>query len=360
MANMQTPRLEIDLAKIGHNVREVIKLYGAKGLKIAGVTKGVCGDPIVAEVYLKNGISILGDSRIANLKKMQEAGIRATFILLRLPALGEAESVVRNCSISLNSEAKVVRELSAAAVRCGARHGVILMVELGDLREGIMPGDLEDMVKEVLPLPGIRLAGIGANLACFGGVKPDAKNMEELSSLALEIEKKFHIELEYVSAGCSTVYSWLKNVDRVSRVNNVRLGDSFLLGGRDLEEKGIPGLHYDAFTLVAQVIESKIKPSIPWGEIGLDAFGSIPKFEDRGIGRRLILNIGRQDVLYTQLYPRVDIEILGASSDHLIAVANTAQLQVGDEVKFDLDYGAMLAAMTSPYVKKIYLNRDLV
>ena len=355
---MDTPRLEIDLAKIGHNVREVIKLYGAKGLTITGVTKGVCGDPLIADVYLRNGISVLGDSRIANIRRMREAGIRAPFILLRLPAAGEADAVVRDCSISFNSELIVIRELSAAALRQGVRHGVILMVELGDLREGIMPGDLSGLAAEVLHLPGVRLAGIGANLACFGGVKPDAKNMGELSSLARGLEKEFHIDLEFVSAGCSTVYSWLKSVDRVDGVNNVRLGDSFLLGGRDLEEKGIPGLHYDAFTLVASVIESKIKPSVPWGEIGLDAFGSIPRFEDRGSGRRLILNIGRQDVLFTQLYPRVDIAILGASSDHLIAAANTTGLQVGDEVQFDVDYGAMMAAVTSPYVRKVHLNRD--
>jgi predicted amino acid racemase len=355
---MGTPRLEIDLAKIGHNVREVVKLYGAKGLTITGVTKGVCGDPLVADVYLRNGISVLGDSRIANIRKMRDAGIRAPFILLRLPAPGEADAVVRDCSTSFNSELNVIRELSAAAERHGVRHGVILMVELGDLREGVMPGDLRELAAEVLRLPGVRLAGIGANLACFGGVKPDPKNMGELSSLARSLEEEFHIDLEFVSAGCSTVYSWLKSVGRVDGVNNVRLGDSFLLGGRDLEEKGIPGLHYDAFTLVAAVIESKIKPSVPWGEIGLDAFGSIPRFEDRGSGRRLILNIGRQDVLYTQLYPRVDIEILGASSDHLIAAANTSGLQVGDEVRFDVDYGAMLAAMTSPYVRKIHLNGD--
>ncbi len=113
---MQTPRLEIDLAKIGHNVREVIKLYGAKGLTMTGVTKGVCGDPLVAEVYLKNGISVLGDSRIANLRKMREAGIRAPFILLRLPTPGEAETVVRNCSISFNSEV----ESDPGAFRRGA------------------------------------------------------------------------------------------------------------------------------------------------------------------------------------------------------------------------------------------------
>jgi ornithine racemase len=355
---MDTPRLEIDLAKIGYNVREMIRLYGAKGLTITGVTKGVCGDPVVADVYLKNGISVLGDSRLANIRKMRDAGIRAPFLLLRLPASGEADAVVRDCSLSLNSELDVIRELSAAALRLGTRHGVILMVEVGDLREGVMPADLKGVAAEVLRLPGVRLAGIAANLACFGGVKPDAKNMGELASLARGLEEEFRIKLEFVSAGCSTVYSWLKSVDRAGGISNVRLGDSLLLGGRDLEEKGIPGLHYDAFTLVAEVIESKIKPSVPWGEIGLDAFGSIPSFEDRGLGRRLILNVGRQDVLYTQLYPRAGIEILGASSDHLIAVSDKAELRVGDEVRFDVDYGAMLAAMTSPYVRKVHLNRD--
>jgi len=90
----------------------------------------------------------------------------------------------------------------------------------------------------------------------------------------------------------------------------------------------------------------------------LYAFGSIPTFADRGTIRRVILNIGRQDVLYTQLYPRVDIDILGASSDHLIADAKKTGLNVGDEVEFDLDCGAMLQAMTSPYVAKVYLNRS--
>jgi predicted amino acid racemase len=354
---MNTPRLEIDLAKIGHNVREMVRLYGAKGVRIIGVTKGVLGDPTIAEVFVKNGISILADSRIPNLRKMQEAGIKATWLLLRMPAPDDAEAVVRHADISLNSELAVIRKLSEAALRIGVRHRVILMVELGDLREGIMPQDLERTVEETVSLAGVQLAGIGVNLSCFGGVKPSEKNMSQLSFMAEGIEGKFKLSLEFVSTGCSTVYTWLKSVSWAKRINCVRTGDSLLLGGRDLEEKGIPGLHYDAFTFVAEVIESKIKPSVPWGEIGIDAFGTIPTFVDRGIIRRIILNIGRQDVLYTQLYPRVHIDILGASSDHLIADAKKTNLGVGDEVAFDIDYGAMLQAMTSPYVAKVYLNR---
>ncbi len=354
---MNTPRLEIDLAKIGHNTREIIRLYGAKGVRIIGVTKGVLGDPVIADVFVRNGITILADSRIANLRKMQEAGIKAIWLMLRMPTLSDAEAVVRHADISLNTELPVIRKLSDAALRIGVQHKVILMVELGDLREGIMPEDLDEVVSETVALGGVRLAGIGVNLSCFGGVKPSENNMSQLASIAREIERQFKLSLEFVSIGCSTVYTWLKTVSAAGKINCVRTGDSLLLGGRDLEEKGIPGLYYDAFTLVAEVIESKIKPSVPHGEIGIDAFGTIPTFVDRGTIRRLILNIGRQDVLYTQLYPRIDIDILGSSSDHLIADAKKTDLGIGDEVEFDIDYGAMLQAMTSPYVTKVYLNR---
>lgn len=237
---MNTPRLEIDLAKIGHNVRDMVRLYGAKGVRIIGVTKGVLGDPVIADVFVRNGISILADSRIPNLRKMQEAEIQATWLLLRMPTLSDAEAVVRHADISLNSELPVIRKLSEAAMGLGVKHKVILMVELGDLREGILPQDLEGTVRETLSLGGVRLAGIGVNLSCFGGVKPDENNMSELSSLAQEIEDRFKITLEFVSIGCSTVYTWLKAVSGAKKINCARTGDSLLLGGRDLEE-GHPG-----------------------------------------------------------------------------------------------------------------------
>jgi len=353
---MRTPRLEIDLSKIAYNVKKLIELYGSKGISIIGVTKGVCGEPKIANIFVKNGINIIGDSRIANLRRMSEAGIQVQFLLLRLPSLSEVESVVKYADISLNSEIHVIKEIAKVAVRNNIEHKIILMVELGDLREGIMPVDLESIVKEVIGFEGIKLSGIGTNLACLGGIKPDDEKMNFLSSLAQNIEDKFGLELEFVSCGNSEIYSWFKSTEDVKKINNVRLGDSLLIGGKDLHEEPIPGLNYDAFTLVAEVIESKVKPSLPYGKIGLDAFGNIPKFEDRGEIRRVILNIGRQDVLISQLIPRLDIDILGASSDHMILDAKKSDLKVGDEVRFDLNYGAMLAAMTSPYVLKIYLN----
>ena len=186
---MKTPRIEINLGKIAHNAKKLKELYGSKGIDVIGVTKVVCGDPAIADVLVKSGINILADSRIENILKMHDANIHAQFLLLRTP-LSQSELVVKYADISLNSELSVIKELSKYAVKQAVIHKVILMVELGDLREGIMLSDLENTVKVVMGLKGIELTGIGANLACFGGIKPNNEKMEYLSSIVKDIEDK--------------------------------------------------------------------------------------------------------------------------------------------------------------------------
>ena len=287
---------------------------------------------------------------------MRQAGVQAEYVLLRAPALSQAESVVEHVDISLNSELSVIEELSSFAVEHSVNHKIILMVELGDLREGMMPADVVKMVEAVNHQKGIVLAGIGTNLACFGGVEPDTAKIEQLSSLATEIEAKFKMTLEFISGGNSANYDWFMSTNDTGRVNNLRLGESIYLGCETLHRKPIPGLFTDAFKLIADVIESKIKPSKPYGNTCQDAFGNVPAFQDRGLIRRVILGMGLQDVLVTGLSPCMDIDILGASSDHIIIDAKTLDLSVGDEVKFNLNYGALLSSMTSPYVSKSYIN----
>lgn len=321
-----------------------------------GVTKVVCGDPTIAAVLVKAGIHTLADSRISNIKRMRQAGIEAEYVLLRTPAPSQAESVVTYADLSLNSEISVIEKLSTFAVERKMKHRIILMVELGDLREGLMPSELQATVEWIKSQEGIILAGIGTNLACFGGIKPDQENIECLSSLAEKIEEKFNVELEFVSGGNSANYDWLMSTKDTGRINNLRLGESIYLGCETIHRKPIPGLFTDAFQLVAEVIESKVKPSKPYGEICQDAFGNVPEFRDRGERRRIILNVGLQDVPVAGLRPCSDITILGASSDHVIIDANKLDVKVGDEVKFNLNYGALLSSMTSPYVLKSYTN----
>jgi predicted amino acid racemase len=349
---MATPRIEINLEKIAHNAKTLKDLYSTKGIDIIGVTKVVCGDPNVSDALVESGITILADSRIENIQKMRNAGIQAQFMLLRTPLLSQAESVVKYADISLNSEISVIERLSKFALEFSTKHKIILMLELGDLREGLMPSDLDSTVEQIVNLEGIDLVGIGTNLACFGGVKPDEEKMRYLSSIAGGVEERFGLKLAVVSGGNSANYNWFVSTTNVGRINNLRLGESIYLGCETLHRKLIPGLFTDAFTLVVEVIESQLKPSLPYGEISQDAFGNVPEFQDLGQIKRAILGIGLQDVQVSGLTPRSDIEILGASSDHIIVNAKKIELKVGEELEFDMNYGALLSAMTSPYVIK--------
>jgi predicted amino acid racemase len=351
-------RVEVDLEKLGNNVEVLLNLFDSKKMGIMGVTKVICGVPEIAQVLVNKGIRILADSKISNLKKMRDAHIKAEFVLLRTPSLREIDQVIEYADISLNTEISVINCLSAVAIKKERQHKIILMVDMGDLREGILPSDLDRFIQEVLQLPGIEIVGIGANFACLGGVKPTGDKMKTLSLLATHIEERFKLSLSYVSGGNSANYNWFMGPEETGNINNLRLGESIFLGRETLDRKRIPGLFTNVFTFVAETIESKIKASLPEGETGQNAFGVSPQFQNRGQIRRVILGVGCQDVEVTGLIPRLDIEILGSSSDHTIIDAKKVDLKVGDEVEFDLNYGALLSVMTSPYVGKKYLHRS--
>lgn len=349
---MTTPRVEINLEKIARNVQILKDHYATKGITIIGVTKAVCGNPDIAKILVKGGIKILADSRIANIKKMKCAGVNAQFILLRTPLLSELKDVVAYANISHNTELSIIVELSKIALQQNLIHKIILMVELGDLREGILPANLPEFISKVKTLKGVELVGIGANLACFGGIMPDELNMAFLSDLAVKLEQEFDLHLTYISGGNSANYNWFLAAKDVGRINYLRIGESIFLGVEPLFGKQIPGLFTDAFSLAAEIIESNSKLSIPYGKVAQNAFGHIPSFEDRGRSNRVIAGIGRQDVDVSGLSPRMAIEIVGASSDHLIMTNKKKNLKVGTILKFDVNYAALLSAMTSPYVLK--------
>ena len=328
-----------------------------KGISLMGVTKAVLGEPSIAKAMIQGGVKFIADSRIENIQKMKSAGISTQFVLLRT-CLSQAESIVKNADISLNTEIETLKKLSYHAKGQNKIHQVIIMVELGDLREGILPCDLPQLVRKSLSLPHIKIIGIGCNLACYGGIKPDDKNMRELSELVDLIEKEFQIDLEIISGGNSANFEWFKSSQDVGRVNNLRLGESILLGCETVGRKVIPGLHTGAFQLIAEVIESKRKTSVPLGEICQDAFGNVPGFLDRGDHQRVIIALGRQDVQVSNLKSNNKLKMIGSSSDHIILDGENHNLEVGDEIRFSLDYSGLLATMTSPFVIKQFTDSN--
>ena len=351
------PRIEISLSQIRENAKKLSELYMQKGISLMGVTKAVLGEPFIAKAMIQGGVKFIADSRIENIQKMKSAGISIQFVLLRTP-LSQAESIVKNADISLNTEIETLKKLSYHAKGQNKIHQIIIMVELGDLREGILPCDLPQLVRKTLSLPHIKIIGIGCNLACYGGIKPDDKNMRELSELVDLIEKEFQIDLEIISGGNSANFEWFKSSQDVGRVNNLRLGESILLGCETVGRKVIPGLHTGAFQLIAEVIESKRKASVPLGEICQDAFGNVPGFLDRGDHQRVIIALGRQDVQVSNLKSNNKLKMIGSSSDHIILDGENHNLEVGDEIRFSLDYSGLLATMTSPFVIKQFTDSN--
>ncbi len=355
---MTTPRLEIDLDKIQHNTRTLVEMLASRGISVTGVTKAALGSPEMAGALLRAGVSALGDSRIENIETMRLARLTAPMTLIRTPMLSQVNRVVEHADVSFNTELDVISKLSSAAQKTRRMHGVVLMIELGDLREGIMPGDLEDTVRKTLRLPNIALKGIGTNLACRSGVSPDSKNMADLSALADSIEATFNLKLSVVSGGNSGNLQWALSGAETGRINDLRLGEALLLGREPLHRQPIEGLYTDAITLVAEVIESKVKPSQPWGEIAETAFGATAPAADRGRISQTIIAIGRQDTDPDGLEPPPGIEILGASSDHLIVDSSNRRVPVGTEITFQPNYSALVRAMTSPFVAKVVKSRS--
>lgn len=326
-----------------------------QGITITGVTKATLGSPEIAKTWLQAGVRGLADSRVENMGRMRAAQVSTSMTLIRTPMLSQVEQVVALTDVSFNTELKVIYGLSAAAKKTNCIHGVVLMVELGDLREGIMPSLLKKTVRKVLDLSNIFFMGIGTNLACRSGVSPDCKNMAELSALADSIDSAFGPIVNTVSGGNSANLDWALSGADTGRINNLRLGEAMLLGCEPLYRKAIKGLHTSAITLMAEVIELKDKPSKPWGNIAQAAFGETIPSNNKGNITQAILAIGRQDIDPDGLVPPPGIKILAASSDHLVIDASNYPeiMDIGTQIPFQLDYSALLRAMTSPFIPKI-------
>lgn len=348
------PRVIIDTEKYRHNLRYMLELCHSNGHSMMAVSKVFCADQKLVDVMIDEGVDFIADSRIMNLASISTSIPK---VLLRLPSLGEVHEVVLNSNISLNSELSTVKALDSAARKLNLNHGIIIMIDLGDLREGIYDRkEVFNFVKEAIELSNITVMGIGVNLTCYGGVIPTRDTLQLLVEYKEEIEEKFDISLEIISGGNSSNIDLLQNGLIPLGINNIRLGESLVLGRETAYGDYIDSTYDDVFILEADIIEMKEKPSIPIGQIGMNAFGKVPVFEDKGNVVRAILAIGKQDVDYNELIPFDTVKLIGSSSDHIIVdITNaTNTYEVGDTMLFKLTYSSILSLMTSKYVRKTY------
>jgi predicted amino acid racemase len=357
----KTPRLEIYPNRIKQNAKAVINQCHQNNIEVACVTKVVSAHSRVARALVEAGADMLADSRLENIEKLRKAGYKGPFLLLRLPAVSQAHEVVELADYSLNSSYETLKALSEAACQKKMVHRVIIMIDVGDLREGIWPDKAFELVKKAAELKGIKVSGLGCNLACYGGVKPSVKNMNLLVDTVKKCREQSGLELPIICGGNSSGLPIMREGKLPPEINLYRIGESIILGRNVSDRSPWPETRQDTFVAIGEVIEAEIKPSLPIGDRGQDAFGETQEFVDRGNRKRVICNLGRQDVIVDGITPIDEgIIVLGGSSDHLILDVHDCRhdYRVGDEIGFYPDYGALLALSTSEYVHKVVIEGE--
>jgi predicted amino acid racemase len=361
------PQLEIDLNKLRQNAREVIRRCERYGIAVCGVVKGYWSDPVLAKTYLDAGAKQLGTSRLSQIRRMREAGLETEYLLLRVPQMCELDDVAALADMSLQSDRSTLQALNHACEKQDKVHKVIVMADLGDLREGFW--DKDEMVDTCVfvdrSLHNLHLSGIGVNLGCYGAIQPTPEKMTDLLNIAKRIESRIGRPLELISGGATSTFTLVHWNTIPAGINHLRIGEGvslaydlpYIWGIKDMDY-----LHRDAFTLKAQVVEVRTKPSHPQGKFCIDAFGDLPTYEDRGMRKRALCAIGRADAgVVEKLAPRMKgIEVLGGSSDHLILDIEDCPrtLMPGDVLEFDICYANIVNLTVSPDVEKVYVDGE--
>lgn len=358
------PMLEINLSKIRNNIEQVAGLCENNGIEIAGVIKGFNALEPIVEEYVQSSCKQIASSRIQQLKECKERGITKPLMLIRIPMLSEIEEVVKYTDISLNSERVVLDAINEESIRQNKIHKVVIMADLGDLREGYFSPEelIETAIYVENELDNVYLSGIGVNLGCYGSIKPTSVNLGKLCDIATEIEEKIGRNLDIISGGATSSLTLLKNGLMPEKINHLRIGESILLN-RDLPDFwgcDFENMYTDTFKLKAEVIEVKEKPSYPVGEIFIDAFGNKPEYTDIGNITRALFAVGKQDIGdFDKIIPdNKGVNLIGASSDHLIADVTSIKdnIKVGEIFEFELSYQAMLFLTGTPWITKKYVK----
>ena len=351
---MYAPILEIDTKKVTENARKLHAFCTERGVELTFVTKGFSARPEVIRAAMEGGITSFADSRMKNIIAAKKAIPGLKYLLIRIPAIPEAEEVVRWADWSLQSQIEVIQAVSEAALRQGKVHPIILMVDVGDLREGVFGREqLDEIVPQILACPGVKLVGLGTNVGCYGSVLPSVANTKILVELRDYLNQTCGCSISVLSAGGTCALKLLEDGVMPAGINQLRAGEAVLYGEDTTGSRFLKGYHHDAFLFKAQVVELRRKPSVPIGELGRDGKGDTPEYPDRGVRLRAICAAGKQDVAWGALTPVLPgAEMIGASSDHLIVDVEDCggQVRVGDWMEFRCGYMAVLDATTSAYV----------
>lgn len=350
--------ITLETKKLANNFHHLNDYFKSHNIDWSIVTKILCGNKKYLTELLDLGIKQYSDSRISNLKMIKNLDANAQTIYIKPPAKGVIQEVVTYADISMNTDFHTIEMLSAEAVKQNKIHKIIIMIDLGELREGVMREDFVDFYAKVFEMKNIEVVGLGTNLACLYGVKPNNDKLLQLCLYKQLIELKFNVKIPFISGGSSVTIPLIKQGTLPKDINHFRVGETLFMGTDAYNNVPFNNMENDIFKLYAEIIELYEKPLIPSGEMGSNLEGNVMTFDESNIGKssvRAIIDIGLLDIDMKHLETTDEnVKLAGATSDMVVLDLgeNLTNFKVGDQMEFTLDYMGIVRIMNSKYIEK--------
>ena len=354
--------ITLETKKLANNFNHLNDFFKIHNIDWSIVTKILCGNKKYLTELLNLGIKQYSDSRISNLKMIKNLDNKAQTIYIKPPAKGVIEEVVTYADISMNTDFHTIEMLSEEAVKQNKIHKIIIMIDLGELREGVMREDFIDFYAKVFEMKNIEVVGLGTNLSCLYGILPNNDKLLQLCLYKQLIELKFNVKIPFVSGGSSVTIPLIKQGLLPKDVNHFRVGETLFMGTDVYNSVPFATMENDIFKLYAEIIELYEKPLIPSGELGSNQEGNVVTFDDENIGKssvRTIIDIGLLDIDMKHLEATDEnVKLAGATSDMVVLDLgeNLKNFKVGDQMEFTLDYMGIVRIMNSKYIEKRVVN----
>ncbi|WP_267554342.1 alanine racemase [Rhizobium rhizogenes] len=344
--------LAVNLKSIEANLRFIKNEADRNGLELVFVVKPCHDYAPILQLVDRQSPAYLGMSKIQIARNFSER-LSTPVLTTSLPTAHQADDIVRYSKASLNSDPSILDALDRAAEKYGVKHGYFLMVDVGDLREGVLPHEAPAVMRRILAKNHRNLIfeGLGTNYACANGVQPTYENLNSLYRLARGLAEE-GIRVPKISLGGSSIIHWMSSEILASWPTQVRIGQAAFLGTIPVGDEPFVGLRTDTLRFCGTIVEIQDKPA---AINGASPLGEQAAVEAIGIRKRAILDFGVVDADPRALIPRESgVRIVTANSDYtVIDVTGSAEsLHIGSSIYFDLKYRAMLQGFLSPYLSK--------
>ncbi len=353
--------LRIYPKRILSNIKKLQSLLKEKDVHFTLVAKMLNGNKRILEHLLfddaMKGLHSVGDARLSNLKAIREVNPNIKTMYIKPPSPLAVEQLVRYADISLNSSLRTIEEINREAGKQGKVHQIIVMVEMGELREGIQRDKVLYFYDKVFQLANIEVIGLGTNLGCMYGIEPTYDKLIQLSLYEQLIEAKFGKNLEVISAGSSITLPMLGKTKLPKGLNHFRIGEAAFLGVTPIENKKYRNLSTNAIEFAGEILELEKKSNIPDGNISEASIGHIANDSldetDLRESYRAIMDFGVLDVDVNDLYPKdKSVRFFGTTSDMTVYdLGDTRKsFKVGSVINFWVNYMAVARLLNSRYM----------